>query len=139
MIQIIDKKECCGCWACYNVCPKQSIKMLEDMEGFRYPSINLDSCINCGLCEKVCPVLHSTDDDLPHKQEGFILQHKDDEIRKQSTSGGAYTAIAKWVLNQGGVVFGAGYLEGTFTVVHQWIEKEEDLFIFRNSKYVQSF
>ena len=138
MIQIIDKKECCGCWACYNVCPKQSIKMLEDMEGFRYPSINLDSCINCGLCEKVCPVLHSTDDDLPHKQEGFILQHKDDEIRKQSTSGGAYTAIAKWVLNQGGVVFGAGYLEGTFTVVHQWIEKEEDLFIFRNSKYVQS-
>ena len=91
MIQIIDKKECCGCWACYNVCPKQSIKMLEDMEGFRYPSINLDSCINCGLCEKVCPVLHSTDDDLPHKQEGFILQHKDDEIRNKVLREGVYS------------------------------------------------
>lgn len=138
MIQIKDKKECCGCWACYNICPKQSIEMLEDTEGFRYPSINEDTCIDCGLCEKVCPILHSTKEDVRHRQEGFVLQHKDSVIRKQSTSGGAYTAIAKWVLNQGGVVFGAGYLKGTFTVVHQWIEKEEDLFIFRNSKYVQS-
>lgn len=56
MITINDKTQCCGCWACYNVCPKHCITMEEDSEGFRYPKVDADICIDCGLCERVCPI-----------------------------------------------------------------------------------
>lgn len=112
--------------------------MQEDSEGFRYPAINKDICISCNLCEEVCPVLNATENDIPHRQQAFLLQHKDDRIRHESTSGGAFTAIASWVLKQGGVVFGAGYAKGTFTVIHQPVENTDSLYVFRNSKYVQS-
>ena len=138
MIHIDDKKECCGCWACYNICPKHCIDMKEDEEGFRYPSVDTSLCIDCGLCEKVCPIINSDKTDTPHKQEGLLVQNKDERIRRESTSGGAFTAIATWIIRQGGVVFGAGYRKGTFIVEHQAVEREEDLNIFRNSKYVQS-
>ena len=58
MIQIKDKSACCGCSACYAICPKQCITLSADKEGFLYPVVNAEVCINCGLCEKVCPVLH---------------------------------------------------------------------------------
>lgn len=138
MIQIKEKKDCCGCWACSNICPKQCIKMEEDKEGFRYPEVNKNICIECGLCEKVCPVLNVQPGDIPHEQWGYLVQHKDDDIRRESTSGGAFTAIASSVLRRGGVVFGAGYREGTFVVAHQFVENKDDLSLFRNSKYVQS-
>ena len=138
MIAINDKIDCCGCWACFNACPKRCIEMFEDDEGFRYPQIDQSSCVDCGLCEKVCPVLNADPNDIPHKQYGYLVQHKDPFIRKESTSGGAFTAIAEYVLQNGGVVFGAGYKEGTFVVGHQAVENEDDLRIFRNSKYVQS-
>lgn len=138
MIDIKDKKDCCGCWACYNACPKQCIEMKEDNEGFRYPVIDKDNCIDCGLCEKVCPIIQAVKEDTPHKQAGFLLQHTNDKIRQESTSGGAYTAFASWVIKQGGVAFGAGYRKGTFIVEHQAVSSIEDLSIFRNSKYVQS-
>ena len=138
MITISDKTKCTGCWACSNACPKQCITMEEDIEGFRYPVINKDICIKCNICEKVCPVLHSDQSDTPHKQEGWLVQHKDDVIRHESTSGGAFTAIATWVIRQNGVVFGAGYRKGSFVVAHQAVENENELALFRNSKYVQS-
>ncbi len=138
MIIIDDKRNCCGCWACYNACPKHCIEMKEDEEGFRYPLVDDISCVKCGLCEKVCPILNVGKEDVPHQQEGWLVQHKDDAIRRESTSGGAFTAIATWIIRRGGVVFGSGYHNGTFIVEHQAVEREEDLAIFRNSKYVQS-
>lgn len=138
MIQIKDKKDCCGCWACANVCPKQCIQMQEDHEGFKYPAVDTTTCIECGLCEKVCPVIHADSMDKPQSQSGYLAQHKDDAIRQESTSGGAFTAIATWIISQGGVVFGAGYRKGTFDVEHQAVQRVEDLAIFRSSKYVQS-
>ena len=138
MIHIEDKKECCGCWACYNACPKHCIDMKEDEEGFRYPVVDMLLCIDCGLCEKVCPVIHADKTDAPHAQQGFLVQHKNEDIRKESTSGGAFTAIASWIIRQGGIVYGAGYRKGTFIVEHQGVETEKDLSVFRNSKYVQS-
>lgn len=138
MILIQNKKDCCGCWACGNVCPKQCISMVKDEEGFHYPVIDKTICIDCGLCEKVCPVINAKAEDTPHKQGGWLVQHKDDVIRHESTSGGAFTAIASWVTSQGGIVFGAGYRNGSFVVAHQQVEKEKDLAIFRNSKYSQS-
>ena len=138
MIHIEDKKECCGCWACYNACPKHCIDMKEDEEGFRYPAVDASLCVDCGLCEKVCPVIHADKEDVPHAQQGFLVQHKDEDIRRESTSGGAFTAIASWIIRQGGIVYGAGYRKGTFIVEHQGVETEKDLAIFRNSKYAQS-
>lgn len=138
MIDIKDNKDCCGCWACANVCPKQCIQMTEDREGFLYPVVDNDTCINCSLCEKVCPVINAEKEDNPKPQYGYIAQHKDDAIRLQSTSGGAFTAIASWIINQGGIVFGAGFRKGTLIVEHQAVERVEELAIFRSSKYVQS-
>lgn len=138
MIEIVEKTQCTGCTACYSICPKQCISMKADEEGFLYPVVNKNDCIDCKLCEKVCPVIHAEKESTLRTQYGYLVQHKNDLIRKESTSGGAFTAIATWVIEQGGVVFGAGYIKGTFVVAHQAVEKVEDLAIFRNSKYVQS-
>ena len=121
MIKIKDKKDCCGCWACKTACPVQCISMEEDAEGFRYPKVDVEKCINCHLCEKTCPVINSEADKPNDKQRAFLLQHKDKEVLLQSASGGAFTAIASWVIRQGGVVFGAAY-DKDFQVTHQYVE-----------------
>lgn len=137
MITINDKVDCCGCWACYNICPKKCISMDEDNEGFRYPVVEPANCIECGLCEKVCPIIN-VKPEVVNNQSAVLLQHKDADVLKESTSGGAYTAIGEWVISQGGVVFGAAFEKGTFTVKHQYVETIDALAIYRNSKYVQS-
>ena len=58
MIDIKEKKNCCGCNACYDICPKDAITLSTDIEGFWYPRVDIDKCINCGLCERTCPQLH---------------------------------------------------------------------------------
>ena len=90
MIEIEDKKDCCGCWACENACPKHCISMVEDKEGFRYPQVDMDSCIDCHLCEKVCPVINAKAD-VAKEQKAFLLQHKDEKVLHESASGGAFT------------------------------------------------
>lgn len=138
MIEIKDKKDCCGCWSCANICPKHCIQMVEDEEGFRYPKVDQTLCVDCGLCEKACPVINADTQDIPFEQQGWLVQHKDEQIRHESTSGGAFTAIASYIISEGGVVFGAGFRKGTFIVVHQSAEDIEGLSVYRNSKYVQS-
>ena len=93
MIEIKDKKDCCGCWACETVCPKQCITMVEDKEGFRYPQVDKYTCIDCHLCEKVCPIIN-VKSETEKPQKGYLLQNKDPKVLAESTSGGAYTAIA---------------------------------------------
>lgn len=137
MISIEDKKKCCGCFACANACPKQCIQMVEDSEGFRYPSVNVEECVNCGMCEKVCPVQNVGAANETFVQKAFVVQNKDEKVLRESTSGGAFSAIAKWILDQGGVVFGV-HLNDKFEAEHSFVEKYENLAQFRNSKYVQS-
>ena len=55
MIEIKNKAECCGCYACFQICPVDAIKMIPDAEGFSYPKVDIQRCINCGKCEKICP------------------------------------------------------------------------------------
>ena len=135
MIQINSKKNCCGCYACYNICSKNAIIMLEDEKGFKYPKINIEKCINCGLCEKVCPILKKNK--INNEPKAFACINKNDEIRKESSSGGIFSLIAEKILQQDGVVFGAMFDEN-FNVVHSYVEKREELYKFRGSKYVQS-
>lgn len=135
MIKIIDKEQCCGCSACLHICPKNSIIFKEDKEGFLYPHVNMETCIDCGLCEKVCPVLNQNEERIPEKV--YAAKHEDDEIRMKSSSGGIFTLLADQILDEGGVVFGARFND-KWEVIHDYTETKEGLAPFRGSKYVQS-
>ena len=135
MIEIKDKKDCCGCSACAQICPKNSITMKTDDEGFLYPAVNKDTCVNCGLCGKICPVLNKPAVNKPLAI--YAAKHKDTEVKLKSSSGGMFTALAEYILKQGGVVFGAAF-DKDWQVCHQWAENIEDLDKLRRSKYVQS-
>ena len=135
MITITDKSNCCGCQACANSCPKQYISMKADAEGFLYPHVDKEICVNCGLCEKVCPILHKplTCSVLA----AYAAKHVDNEVKLKSSSGGIFSALAKVILKEGGVVFGAAF-DKDWNVVHTYVEKLDDLDKLRRSKYVQS-
>ena len=93
MIEISNKKDCCGCTACAAICPKDAIVMKEDNEGFLYPIIEKDTCINCGACERVCPISH-TSKEVAFEQAAYVVQNKDQKVLRESTAGGAFTEIA---------------------------------------------
>lgn len=135
MIEIIEKKHCCGCHACFNICSKNAISMVEDEKGFKYPKVDKEKCIDCGLCEKVCPILNNKK--IENKPRSYACINKDEEIRMQSTSGGIFTLLATAIINKGGVVFGACFDE-EFGVHHTYCESIEDLGKYRGSKYIQS-
>lgn len=136
MIRITDKAKCCGCSACSQVCPVSCIKMKSDEEGFLYPEIDVEICIGCKCCEKVCPIINKQVI-LNEIKKTYVVQNKDKSILKQSTSGGFFTALADWVIDQGGVVFGAAY-DNRYYVCHSMVETKDHLGKFRNSKYTQS-
>lgn len=136
MIALADNEDCCGCAACYSACPELCIEMRTDEAGFLYPEIRTDKCLDCGLCASSCPALHPVVSNATDKTT-YVVQHKDNEIRLQSTSGGAFTAIAQFIIEQGGVVFGAAF-DDKLQVHHIHVEAIHDLEKFRSSKYVQS-
>lgn len=135
MITFTDKSQCCGCTACASICSKQCIQMIEDKEGFLYPQINHSVCVDCGLCEKVCPVLHPVQ--TQEKPAVFAAINNNSIIREQSSSGGIFTLLAEQTINKGGVVFGACF-DKEWNVVHRYTETPGGLSVFRGSKYVQS-
>lgn len=135
MIEIKDRKDCCGCHACATVCSKHCITMQTDEEGFLYPIVNKDACTDCGLCEKVCPVINQNEPRKPLKV--YAAKNKNGEIRRQSSSGGIFTLLAEKIVAEGGVVFGARFDED-WNVVHSWTDTIEGIAAFRGSKYVQS-
>ena len=136
MIEIKDKQNCCGCTACPAICPKGCIEMKEDMEGFLYPVVDQRNCVNCGVCEKVCPILNCKDKKT-FGQKAYIVQNKDEKVLQESTAGGAFTAIAEYVIKRGGVVFGVE-LNKDLVAHHIYVDTIGELKRFRNSKYVQS-
>lgn len=135
MIEIKEKSQCCGCTACSSICPKKAIVMKQDEEGFMYPIIDKRKCVNCGLCDKVCPIKNVKEN--KNSQHAYIFQNADDKIRRESTSGGAFTAIAEYVIDNNGIVYGAVF-DDKYKVIHKGIDNKEELYKFRNSKYVQS-
>lgn len=135
MINITDKADCVGCNACLQRCPVSCITMHEDEQGFLYPKVDIEECLNCGLCERVCPVINQGEPRVP--ESVFAARNGDSEIVRRSSSGGIFYALARSVIEAGGVVFGARF-DDDWQVVHGWTETIEGLGQFQGSKYVQS-
>ncbi len=130
-----DKSECSGCMGCSFVCPNGAISYAEDGEGFFYPEINADLCIGCGKCARMCAFQSGVEKNtqLSH----FAIKHKDTKIRKNSRSGGAFVAISDFILDCGGVVYGA-VQKTPDSVVHTRATTKEGRNLMCGSKYVQS-
>ena len=138
MIEITDKVKCCGCTACFNICPKKCISMQPDKEVFLYPIVDKKQCVNCGLCEKVCPILNykTIEKKIP---AAYVIRTKNQNDLMQSTSGGFSTPLAQWFFSKGGSVWTASY-DDNWNVVHREFTKDDVEFSkTRGSKYVQSY
>ena len=134
-MKLCEINECTGCMACYNVCNKKAIIKVYDKLGFCYPHVEKNLCVECGLCQKVCPVLHPINKQLPLSI--YSGWSKNEDVRMNSSSGGAFTEIAKIILSQNGVVFGC-ILDKNFVAIHSYVENVEELSKLQRSKYVQS-
>ena len=132
---MINQQDCCGCTACLHSCPVHCITMREDEEGFLYPVINEEHCIHCRKCETVCPMRRMENRNT--ETAAYVGYCRNEAIREQSSSGGIFSALAEWVLQQDGVVFGAAFDEN-FEVCHTAIETTAELGKLCGSKYVQS-
>lgn len=135
MINVKEKSKCSGCYCCINICPKKCIEMKADEEGFEYPIVNKNVCINCNLCEKHCPIVNKERN--IEEPIAYAAINKNEEIRNESSSGGMFTLLAEAVLNKGGVVYGAAFND-EYMVEHIKVTQKEDLKLLRGSKYVQS-
>lgn len=135
MINITNKRKCCGCEGCRQVCPKQCITLTKDAEGFLYPKVEVSVCIHCNLCDKVCPVINQA---TPKTAIGsLVASSSDNKTKANSSSGGVFTELAKDVISSGGVVFGAKF-DADWQVVHGYTTVVEGLTALQTSKYVQS-
>lgn len=135
MIQLCLKESCTGCGACMQSCNHGAITMRYDSEGFLLPIIDKAKCVDCGLCQKHCPELNPIERLDYEKQKYYALIY--DQDRKISSSGGAFSVFAKWIISQGGIVYGATINE-KFEVRHIGVESTGELNKLRGSKYVQS-
>lgn len=138
MIKIEDKSSCSGCSACYSICPKDAISMKEDTLGFKYPDVNLEKCIDCDLCVRVCAFNDSYQ--TPNNFDApklFAARQTDISEVEKSRSGGIFAALSDIILDNGGVIYGAGY-DSSFRVIHKRADSKVKRDEFRGSKYVQS-
>lgn len=138
MIKITDKENCCGCHNCALVCPKNCITMKEDEEGFLYPVVDEDKCVDCGICEKSCPIISPLNNNKKLNDiTSYAAYSKNNDIRLNSSSGGMFTHLASLVINASGVVFGAAF-DDKFGVHHICVDNIDNLDKLRGSKYLQS-
>ncbi len=134
MIEICNRIECTGCEACVSVCPVHCIVMKENNDGFYYPRIDNKKCIKCKKCIGICP----NNVKLKKGSPGFYMGwHKNLDVLLNSSSGGAFTAIAELIIKENGVVYGACLNDNNLCVTHIGIENIEELQKLRLSKYFQ--
>ena len=136
-IEILDKRNCCGCTSCVQKCPKNAIEMVEDKEGFLFPFINKEKCVNCGLCVKTCPMLNYKVEKKEQFPKAYAIKNKNQIEKIKSSSGGVFIVLAKYTIRENGVVYGASYTD-KLDVKHIRIDNEKDLIKLQGSKYVQS-
>ncbi len=132
------KEDCCGCSACVNRCPRQAITMVDDEQGFLYPQIDPQLCVDCGLCRQVCVLqtacIQSRNVPTPAV---YAVKHKAEQIRMASSSGGMFTAISDYILAKSGVIYGASF-DDCFRVCHCRATTGQERDCLRGAKYVQS-
>lgn len=132
---LATKETCTGCSACANICPHDAIYVQPDLSGFLMPEVNEKKCVECKLCEKACPIVNGVNLKYPDVTDVYAFW--DNKTRTESSSGGAFSAIARWVLDRGGLVFGAAWRNG-FKCAHISCESHDELPALRGSKYLQS-
>ncbi|MGI6382043.1 MAG: Coenzyme F420 hydrogenase/dehydrogenase, beta subunit C-terminal domain [Tissierellaceae bacterium] len=137
---MIDKKiklnrDCMGCHGCMNICPENCISMEIDKEGFLYPKVDYELCIKCKKCINTCPIINKTIVD--NEPLAYACVNKNEEIRLDSSSGGVFTLVAEYVIDKGGIVFGACFND-KFELEHNYVKTKEELSKLRGSKYLQS-
>lgn len=128
-------KKCTSCTACSNICPKQCISFNKNKDGFNYPEIDKSKCIECSLCENICPVINKKQTNS--KTRAYAVKNKNEKVRLESTSGGFFSLLADYVLENDGYVAGAVYDEN-FVVKHIIINDRSELYKLRGAKYSQS-
>lgn len=133
MLPTID---CVGCGACANACPKSCLNLIADKCGFLHPEIQKVSCTNCGACEKVCPVINENKKEKTPVQT-YAAYSENENVRLSSSSGGLFCTIAKYIIENGGIVYGAAFDENLY-LKHTDIDSVEDLYLLQGSKYIQS-
>lgn len=135
MVTIVDKAKCSGCAACYSICPKNAIDMKGDALGFEYPNIDINKCIDCGLCDRVC--MYNNKIELSETHIAYGVRHKNIKEVEKSRSGAVFIALSDYILKQGGSVYGAS-LEADLCVKHIKTTSYDERDKLRGSKYVQS-
>lgn len=136
-ISVADCEQCCGCGCCSEICGNNAIQMIQDEKGFFRPLVLRERCSGCGLCISVCPLRSEPGFNTCFSKQVYAVIHKNERIRKLSSLGGAFSALARKIISGGGHVYGAVYT-GTFEVVHMGASNKAELGALRGSKYVQS-
>lgn len=130
-----NNTKCTACGACLNICPKKCIRFKQRKDGFMFPAVDSEKCINCSMCENVCPIGKDHDNNFQSKAYAAVINNVNQ--LKISTSGGAFSAIANYIFNLGGIVYGCAY-GSNIKPEHIRIHKKDDLHLLNGSKYVQS-
>lgn len=136
IINRVKTNQCCGCSACVSICPKECLTLNADKNGFLQVKLSKHNCIECGLCEKVCPVLNQREE-KELEIEAFAVKNTEESQRKASSSGGVFIALANQVIEEGGVVCGAKF-DKDFQLIHDFAQTKEELKPLMGSKYLQS-
>ena len=136
--KIEPDNRCTGCNVCISSCPKDAIVSKINELGFWYPQVDSSLCVDCGICKDKCPVYGEKVNNCFDEPVAYAGWNRDENVRKKSSSGGIFTAIAELVINNKGVVYGAAYTK-EFSVEHIRVETIEDISKVRGSKYVQSY
>ncbi len=136
MIKLNQKSDCCGCYACENICPQKCIVLKPDDEGFSYPFVEREKCTNCELCVSVCPILRKTQP-TDYQRVGYAFINNNAQKRFNSSSGAFFSALSEKIVEDGGHVFGCVFGDNQ-TAVHIEATTKAQLEPMQGSKYVQS-
>lgn len=134
---ICEDEHCTGCFACVNVCHQGAITASTDNRGFYRPQIHEDLCVNCGLCSNACPVF-SPPKYAEFHQKAYVCKNNSDDLRRVSSSGALFSALADAIHSKGGVVYGVK-MDQSIVAVFSSSESEKGIESFRGSKYVQAY